>query len=95
MRLLKMPSFDIFFRECIGFRKILGHVDGHFDGKPVKKVSKSPTYQTLTYSEFKTKTEQIASGLKAKYGLVKGDKVNPRCIGSIVGWRSFNNCSGT
>ena len=53
----------------------MGQVDGHFDGKPVKKVSKSPTFQTLTYSQFKTKTEQIAAGLKAKYGLVKGDKV--------------------
>ena len=72
-----MPEARVFyyFRDCIGARKILKQVDGSFDGKPVKKVSKSQSYETLTYSQFKTKTERIASGISAHYGLAKGDKV--------------------
>jgi len=62
-------------RECIGSRQILGLVDGHFNGKEVKKISKSPKFDTITFSQFKTKTDNIATGMKTKYSLAKGDKV--------------------
>jgi len=62
-------------RDCVGSRRTLGLIDGQFGGKPVKKISKSGDYDVITFAEFKSSTQCLATGLRKKYSLGKGDKV--------------------
>ena len=62
-------------RKCFGFRKVLGKFDGTFEGKPVKKISKSSKIETVTYSEAFSKIDNIAAGLICELNIKKGDIV--------------------
>ena len=62
-------------RDCVGSRRTLGLIDGQFGGKPVKKISKSGDYDVITFAEFKSSTQCLATGLRKKYNLGKGEKV--------------------
>ena len=75
----------------------MGLIDGQFGGKPVKKISKSGDYDVITFAEFKSSTHCLATGLRKKYSLGKGDKVlifaNSRAEWLIAG--GVNNASFT
>ena len=62
-------------RDCVGSRRTLGLIDVQFGGKLVKKISKSSDYDVITFAEFKSSTQCLATGLRKKYSLGKGDKV--------------------
>ena len=62
-------------RKCFGFRKVLDKFDGTFEGKPVKKISKSSKMETLTYNEAFSKIDNIAVGLICELNIKKGDIV--------------------
>ena len=60
-------------RRCFGYRKVLDKFDGTFEGKPVKKISKSSKMETLTYHEAFSKIDNIAIGLICELNIKKGD----------------------
>ena len=71
-------------RRCFGYRKVLDKFEGTFEGKPVRKISKSSSLETLTYhAAFSTKINNIAIGLINELNVKKGEHV------LIIGHTSF------
>ena len=62
-------------RKCFGYRKVLDKFDGTFEGKPVRKISKSSQLETLTYKEVFSKIDNITVGLICELKIKKGDIV--------------------
>ena len=62
-------------RKCFGYRKVLDKFDGTFEGKPVKKISKSSQLETLNYDEAFSKIDNITVGLICELNIKKGDIV--------------------
>ena len=62
-------------RKCFGYRRVLNKFDGTYEGKPVRKISKSSKMETLTYNEAFSKIDNIAIGLICELNIKKGDIV--------------------
>ena len=50
-------------RKCMGYRRILAYCDGEFNGMPFRKISKSDSYEYISYGEMNRRTNCLASGI--------------------------------
>ena len=62
-------------RHIMGKRKVLGHQDGFFNGKAVKKVSLSNHFETITANEVISKYQNMTKGMIKMLDLQPGQKV--------------------